>query len=77
MPEYEKPPIGVSPWWFVYPNRVVELSEAISRYAKFSSEHRAIRSTTADYKKIYQWAMEIAEVAKTMVAMGEDMQDVK
>ena len=71
--EYEKPPIGVSPWWFIYPKRVVELSEAISRYAEFSSKRTLIRNTAEDYKAIYRWAMEIAEVSKTMILMSEDI----
>lgn len=73
----EKPPIGVSPWWFIYPKRVVELSEAITRYAEFSSKHTLIRSTKEDYKLIYQWAMEIAEISKTMILMQEGMEDGK
>lgn len=73
----EMPPLGVSPWWFIYPKRVVELSEAIKRYAEFSSKHTLIRSTKEDYKMIYQWAMEIAEISKTMILMSEGMEDGK
>ena len=68
----EKPPLGVSPWWFIYPKRVIELSEAITRYADFSSKRTLIRNTVADYKMIHQWALEIAEIAKTMVLMGDE-----
>ncbi len=70
----EKPPIGVSPWWFIYPKRVIELSEAISRYADFASKRTLFAHSTNDYKLIYQWAMEIAHIAETMAAMG-GMQD--
>ena len=73
----EKPPIGVSPWWFIYPKRVIELSEAITRYAEFSRKHTLVRKTKDDYKAIYQWAMEIAEIAKVMILMSEDMEDGK
>lgn len=73
----EKPPLGVNPWWFVYPERVIELSEAITRYAEFSAKRTLIRNTTADYKLIYQWAMEIEKIAETMIAIGEGMQDGK
>ena len=73
----EKPPIGVSPWWFIYPKRVVELSEAITRYAEFSREHTLVRSAKEDYKMIYQWALEIAEISKTMILMAGGMEDGK
>lgn len=35
---FKKPPIGVSPSWYVIPNRIKELANAISRY----SEHNRI-----------------------------------
>ena len=71
----EKPPIGVNPWWFIYPKRVIDLSEAITRYANYSFKHSLVRRTKEDYKVIYQWAMEIAKIAETMVLMSEGMTD--
>ena len=73
----EIPPLGVRPWWFIYPKRVVELSESITRYAEFSQKHTLIRSTKEDYKMIHQWALEIAEISKTMILMSEGMEDGK
>lgn len=71
----EKPPIGVSPWWFIYPKRVIELSEAISRYAEFSLKHTLVRKTKEDYKAIRQWAMEIEKIAETMILMSEEREN--
>jgi len=33
--DYEKPPIGVSPYWYVQQRRIKDLSEAIIRYAEY------------------------------------------
>ena len=73
----EKPPLGVSPWWFVYPKRVIELSEAISRYTEYSLKHTLTRKTKEDYKLIHQWATEIEKMAETIIHMQEDIQDGK
>ena len=62
----EKPPIGVAPHWFVYPNRIADLSGAILRYTKFGVENHTIRNTKEDYKMIAQWASEISTLAKLM-----------
>ena len=35
--DYEKPPIGVSPYWYVQQRRIKDLSEAITRYAGLMS----------------------------------------
>ena len=69
--EYIKPPIGVSPYWFTYPKRVIELSKAITRHAEFSLEHTLVRKTKEDYKAIHQWATEIAKLADVMILLSE------
>ena len=51
----KKPPIGVKPLWFVTPNRIKELSDAISRY----TEHENICTDNDVTEKIKEWAMEI------------------
>lgn len=54
MEEYKKPPIGVSPAQYVIPNRIKELSEAISRFAEYEN-YRDKEFTNA----IKKWAVEI------------------
>lgn len=71
MAEYQRPPIGVAPWWFHYPKRVVELSEAITRYAEFSAKRTLIRNTAADYKLMRQWAVEIEKISEAMILVAE------
>lgn len=67
----EKPPLGVGPHWFVYPNRIADLSGAILRYVKYGTENHAIRNTKEDYKMIAQWATEISALAKLMCELEE------
>lgn len=67
----EKPPLGVAPHWFVYPKRIIDLSEAITRYADYSYKHTSTRHTKEDYVMIYQWAWEIARLAEIMANMEE------
>lgn len=73
----EKPPLGVAPWWLVYPKRIIDLSEAITRYTEFSLKHTSTRKSKEDYMEIHQWAMEIAKMAETMILLSEDMKDGK
>lgn len=51
--DYEKPPIGVFPYWYVQQRRIKDLSEAITRYA----EYKLFDEQYA--KLIKQWAIEI------------------
>ncbi len=51
--DYEKPPIGVSPYWYVYQCRIKDLSEVITRYA----EYKLFNEQYA--KLIKQWGNEI------------------
>lgn len=46
--KYDKPPIGVKPWWIAIPERIAALSSAIER-------------TSADpcKAKVEEWTMEI------------------
>lgn len=51
--DWEKPPIGVAPYWYIQKSRIKELSEAITRYAEyklFDEKHALL---------IKQWANEI------------------
>lgn len=67
MQTYEKPPLGVSPHWFVYPKRIIEISEAITRTTEFAYKYTATRNSKESYKVIRQWAIEIAGLAEIMV----------
>lgn len=51
----KKPPIGASPSWYVIPNRIKELSEAIARYTEHERMGRDLEVTSI----IKQWATEI------------------
>ena len=55
----QKPPLGVSPHWFVYRRRIEELHEAIGRYIKHIGEHQHIEQHDLYYKAIAMWAREI------------------
>ena len=69
MSEYINPPIGVSPHWFVYNKRITELSEAITRYAKFTMEYNACRNSIYDYEIISKWAAEIKMLAEMEIPL--------
>lgn len=58
-----KPPIGVSPHWFVYRKRITELHEAIGRYITHIEQNRGIENHTQHYEAIAQWAEEIYTLA--------------
>ena len=51
----KKPPIGAAPSWYVIPNRIKELSEAIARY----TEHERMGIDLEVTSIIKQWATEI------------------
>lgn len=65
----EKPPIGVSPHWYVYPKRMLELVEAIERRIDFAVENRNTRDVEHDYRMIAKWATEIANLAELEAEM--------
>ena len=47
--EYNKPPLGATPYWFAIENRIEELASAILRYNRFNG----------NVKSIKEWAKEI------------------
>lgn len=57
-----KPPLGVSPAWYVLPRRIDELAEAISRYTK----HDGIMSNKEVTDLIKIWANEIIGHCETI-----------
>ena len=58
-----KPPIGVSPSWFVYRQRMRELNEAIGRYIEYIEQNQHIKDISPYYKAIAQWSREIESLA--------------
>jgi hypothetical protein len=58
-----KPPLGVSPHWFVYLKRIRELNEAIGRYIEHVESNRHIEYPSQYYMAIAQWAHEIEGLA--------------
>lgn len=59
----KKPPLGVSPGWFIHPKRIEELNEAIGRYIKHIKENQHIETHSQHYKIIALWAREIESLA--------------
>lgn len=63
MNDYIKPPIGVSPHWFVHNKRIKELSNAITRYTDFIMRYNNIQDGRDYYNVISEWANEIKMLA--------------
>lgn len=59
----QKPPLGVSPHWFVNRKRIEELHEAIGRYIGHIGEHQHIEQHDQYYKAIAMWSREIETLA--------------
>lgn len=70
MPNELKPPLGVSPYWFVYQKRITDLYEAMGRYIEHISSNNHL-STVNEYKLIANWAREI-EILASLVAQLEE-----
>lgn len=70
MPNELKPPLGVSPYWYVYQKRIAELHEAIGRYVEYVSTRKAF-GTASEYKLIAKWAREL-EVLSLLIAELEE-----
>lgn len=78
MSEYIKPPIGVSPHWYIYNKRIKELSEAITRYSDFIEKYVHIKDDRDYYKSIAKWADEIKKLAEIEISLlAADKQEVE
>ena len=64
MSEFIKPPIGVSPHWYIHNKRIKEISEAITRYSDFIMRYVNIKDERDYYKAIAKWADEIKSLPK-------------
>lgn len=63
MSDNNKPPLGVSPHWFVFPERMGELNQAIERFLQYAREHRSAECTAQKYDCIALWAEELKALA--------------
>ena len=78
MSEYIKPPLGVSPHWYVYNKRIEELSNAITRYTEFIMRYNNIKDGRDYYKAIAEWANEIKMLAEIeMQVLSTEKQGVR
>lgn len=65
MNGYVKPPLGVSPHWYIHNKRITELSQGITRYSEFIAKNNCIIDAVDYYGIIEQWAKEIVMLAHT------------
>lgn len=63
MAEWIKPPLGVSPHWFVYRQRIEELNKAIARYLEHIEKKQHTQELKQEYRAIAAWAKEIQHLA--------------
>lgn len=63
MAECIKPPLGVSPHWFVYWHRIEELNKAIERYLDHIEKKQHTQELKQYYESIAEWAKEIQHLA--------------
>ena len=68
-----KPPLGVSPAWFVYPQRIKELHAAMGRYIEHAEKCRFAKSNVNNYNIIAKWAREI-ECLALLTAKQEEIE---
>ena len=77
MNEYIKPPIGVSPHWYIHNKRIKELSEAITRYSDFIMRYTNVQDERKHYEFIAKLAAEIKMLAVIEISLlSADKQDV-
>ena len=78
MSEWIKPPIGVSPHWYIYNKRIKELSEAITRYSDFIMRGINIQDVRKYYEFISKLATEIKMLAEIEISLlTADKQEVE
>ena len=76
MSEFIKPPLGVSPHWYIHNKRIKELSEAITRYSDFIMRYQNVQDERNYYELIAKWATEIKMLAEMEIPLlTADMQE--
>lgn len=63
--EYNKPPLGATPYWVTVENRIEELANAILRYNHFNGNTKSIK----------KWAKEIILYCE-LAEQAEQMRDI-
>ena len=58
-----KPPLGVSPHWYVYNARMQELCESIKNHLEYIKVHHCIENSAQRYEVISQYAEELKTLA--------------
>lgn len=53
-----KPPLGVSPHWYVYHQRMIELAACVFRHLEYISQHRS-EDHAQRYESIAHWSEEL------------------
>ena len=77
MNEIKYMPIGVTPHWVVQNERILKLSEAVSRYAAFIDTEAKISNMKECYKYIAKWADEIKSLAEMEIRLFEERKEEK
>ena len=75
MNTYDKPPLGVSPHWFVYHQRMKELNDSIGNYLEYAHEHHCTIDTRPIYELIENWAKEIVWLASLEAELEKQRRD--
>lgn len=65
-----KPPLGPSPYWFVYEKRAKELAEAIEQYLDYIKQYGRIEDQTRKWKAVYKWAEELAWISEVITVLN-------
>ena len=69
MNDWIKPPLGVSPHWYIYNKRIKELCEAITRYSDFIMHYSDVQDERKYYELISKWATEIKMLAEIEIPL--------
>ena len=69
MSDWIKPPLGVSPHWYIYNKRIKELCEAITRYSDFIMHYSDVQDEREYYELISKWATEIKMLAEIEIPL--------
>lgn len=66
MENNQEPPIGVAPHWYIYNQRIKDLSASISRYVSYI-EKQPLASNERNselYELLSKWAFDLSEICK-------------
>lgn len=69
MNDWIKPPLGVSPHWYIYNKRIKELCDAITKYSDFIMHCPDVQDERKYYELISKWATEIKMLAEIEIPL--------